>query len=213
MIGILDADDYYQRPSSSSQAPVRGRLCWAPILHLFGEPTQKYLAAHYDRQQAKDIFQAQRLNPTDFDSSQNQNPVKELDLRSDERAVILPAKKRPVIVLARTPKKDQPDELLVAPVYSFPSNARFPEFVKAYQYPHYFYLPASSLHKQFTGGFVRLDRLQALAETWLEPMRLELSESVLGLLRDWFRVYLGESVDDVNPMLAEYRREAEAASF
>ena len=95
----------------------------------------------------------------------------------------------------------------MAPIYSFrrESEALFCEEIKGYAYPQYFYLPTSTLHRPFEEGFVRLDRVQAIERSWLQNIPLVLTDSVCGLLRKWFRVYLGEPVESVDADLNEYR--------
>ena len=55
---------------------------------------------------------------------------------------------------------------------------------------------------------MRLDRIQAVHRELMRQMPVMLSEDVLGLLRDWVRVYLGEDLREVNDMLFDYRQEA-----
>ena len=39
-------------------------------------------------------------------------------------------------------------------------------------------------------------------------MPIRLSDDLIELLRDWIRVYMGETLQEVNPFLLEYRQEA-----
>ena len=55
---------------------------------------------------------------------------------------------------------------------------------------------------------MRLDRIQAVHRELMGQMPVMLSEDVLGLLRDWVRVYLGEDLNTVNDILFAYRQEA-----
>ena len=202
MIGILNPDDYFERHRVSDNL-VTGCLCWAPVLYLLGETGQKGVVSQYDRSTGTDKLKFRALQPADFETEHE--PIHLLDLRSTEQAVILRAKQRPVVVIGTSP----PDEMLVAPVYSFRSeDTRFCEEVKAYHYPQDFYLPPASVHRKFIGGYIPLDRLQAVAKPWVSRMPLRLSDSAYGLLRSWLRIYLGEPVEDVDPMLAEYRSDA-----
>ena len=70
-----------------------------------------------------------------------------------------------------------------------------------------FYLPPSG-NGRVREGFVRLDRIQAVHRELMGQMSVMLSEDVLGLLRDWVRVYLGEDLNTVNDILFAYRQEA-----
>ena len=202
MIGILEPEDYYER-YSLSHSLVTGCLCWAPVLYLLGESGQKRLFTQYDRTTATDKITLQTLKLEDFETEHE--PIHLLGLHYTEQAVILRAKLRPVVVIGISP----PDEMLVAPVYSFrPEDAWFREEVKAYKYPQDFYLPSSTVHRRLTEGYIRLDRLQSVAEPWVRRMPLRLSDSAYSLLHSWLRVYFGESVDYVDPDLAEYRTDA-----
>ncbi len=156
--------------------------------------------------------------PGEFDTPQDPNHT--LGIRSDERAVIVRAKRRPVILMSRsvvewTDSRRRHDEcFLIATVYSFGGDETklaysqtFIERVKGYVYWRLFYLPAVS-GSQIREGFVRLDRIQVVHKDLLEHMPVMLSDDTRLLLRDWIRVYLGEEVDAVNDLLFEYREEA-----
>ena len=103
---------------------------------------------------------------------------------------------------------------MVAPIYSFGGgdtklsySRSFIERVKAYEYWQFFYLPALA-SARIREGFVSLDRIQAVHKRLLEHIPLILSDDVQDLLQSWTRVYLGENVEDVNDLLADYRKEA-----
>ena len=105
-------------------------------------------------------------------------------------------------------------EFSAAPVYSFGGDETkltysqaFIEHVKAYEYWQLFYLPEYT-PARIRDGFVRLDRIQAVHKNLLEHIPLMLSDVAQDLLLSWIRVYLGENLEDVNDLLADYRNQA-----
>lgn len=143
-----------------------------------------------------------------------------MNIRSDERALILGAKKRPVILLSREASKwfdgrrKADDCYLVAPVYSFSKDetrasysTTFIERVKGYMYSQLFYLPAGA-NGRIREGFVRLDRIQVVQKELIQQMPVMLHQNLLGVLRDWVKVYMGEDLQTVNDLLFDYRMEA-----
>ena len=166
-------------------------------------------------------YHVEPIRQNEFDSPRTLNPV--LGIQSDERAVIVKAKRRPVILISRvgTGRADstrtQDECYLVAPVYSFAGDETrlsysqtFIERVKAYEYWHLFYLPEYA-PARIRESFVRLDRIQAIHKSLLEQMPVMLSDDVQNLLRSWIRVFLGEEPDAVDDTLAAYRQQAIAA--
>ena len=83
----------------------------------------------------------------------------------------------------------------------------FIDRVKAYMYWQLFY-PPPGRNGRIRESFVRLDRIQPVHRELLDHMPVRLSEAVIGLLRDWIRVYMGESLQEVNSFLLEYRQNA-----
>ena len=55
---------------------------------------------------------------------------------------------------------------------------------------------------------MRLDRIQAIHRDLMRHMPVMLGENVMGVLRDWVRVYLGEDLYTVNDLLFDYREDA-----
>ena len=149
-----------------------------------------------------------------------EEPIQSLGIRADERALIVGAKKRPVILVSQQAapwtdvRRSQEDCYVVAPVYSFGGDETklaytqpMIERIKSYVYWQFFYLPATSSGR-IQEGFVRLDRIQAIHRNLLEHHPLMLSDDVIELLRSWIRVYLGEALDHVNDLLFDYREAA-----
>ena len=209
MIGVLSADEYYTR---MRQGPVLaqlyeiGQFFRAPSLFLFGEPRPLLVRSSYSRAIADYEYRIEQMRqPGEFDTPQEPNVT--LGTRSDERAVIVRAKNRPVILMSkpvvrqRDSGRRQDECFLVAPMYSFGGDETklaysqaFVERVKGYVYWQLFYLPEGG-GSRIREGFVRLDRIQVVHKDLLEHMPVMLSDDTQLLLRDWIRVYLGEEVD------------------
>jgi hypothetical protein len=184
-----------------SQGPVLeqlylvGQFFWAPSLFLFGESRPLLVRSSYSQALADYEYRIEQMcQPGEFDTPQDPNHT--LGIRSDERAVIVRAKRRPVILMSRsvvewTDSRRRHDEcFLIAPVYSFGSDETelaysqtFIERVKGYVYWQLFYLPAVS-GSQIREGFVRLDRIQVVHKDLLEHMPVMLSDDTRLLLRD-----------------------------
>ena len=221
MIGLLSADEYYirmQRGPILNQLYRIGQFFLAPSLFLFGEHQQYLLKGDYVQSRSTYEYRVEPIRQGEFD-----NPgtiIQELRIRPDERAAILRAKRRPVVLISRagTGRADstriQDECYLVAPVYSFEGdesrlsyNQAFIERVKAYEYWHIFYLPEYT-PARIRESFVRLDRIQAIHKSLLEQMPVMLTDDVQALLQSWTRVFLGEELSDVNDLLYTYRNQA-----
>ena len=163
-------------------------------------------------------YRVEPIQQREFDSTGT--PNHELGIHSGERAAIVRAKRRPVILisLVGTGRADsirtQDECYLVAPVYSFSGDETrlsysqaFIERVKAYEYWHLFYLPAHT-PARIRESFIRLDRIQAIHKGLLEQMPVMLSDDVQDLFQSWTRVFLGEELDAVDDMLSAYRQES-----
>ena len=221
MIGLLSADEYYetmQRGPILNQLYRIGQFFWAPSLFLFGERQPRLLRSNYVEARRIYEHQVDQIRDVEFQNLELPNPT--LGIRSDERAVIVGAKRRPVIIISRSgtgradSTRSQDDCFLVAPVYSFGSDETgrtysqaFIERVKAYEYWHLFYLPAHN-PAGIREGFVRLDRTQAVHKSLLEHRPLMLRDDVRDLFHSWIRVYLGEELSDLDSLLSAYRTQA-----
>ena len=221
MIGLLSANEYYttmQRGPILNQLYRIGQFFWAPSLFLFGERQSYLLRSSYNEARSDYEYRIDSIRQGEFDNPEIPNHT--LGIRSDERAAVVGAKRRPVILISRagTGRADSTrrhdDCFLVAPVYSFGSDETrlsysqaFIERVKAYEYWHLFYLPAYN-PARIREGFVRLDRIQAVHKNLLEHTPLMLSDDVQDLLQSWIRVYLGEELGDVDDILFIYREKA-----
>ena len=221
MIGLLRPDEYYAplgQGTLSNQLYEIGQFFWAPSLFLLDNNRRQAVKSTYS-EGAGDQF---RLDPVDLRTEFNQpgEISHPLGIRTDERALVIGAKRRPVIIISQAVagwsdgRRRHDDSYLVAPVYSFEGDdtklsysQTFIERVKAYMYWQLFYLPRGG-NRRIREGFVRLDRIQAVHRELLEHMPIRLSEAVVGLLRDWVRVYMGENLKEVNGFLLEYRQNA-----
>ena len=222
MIGILKSREYYRRlgsgPLSNQLYPI-GRLFWAPSLFLLDKNRSHVVRSTYNESRAAYEYSVARTNLRNVFQGAQQ-PNSDLGLRSDERALIVGAKKRPVILVSRPVRtwadsnRRLEDCFLAAPVYSFAGDetkrsfsSEFIERIKGYVYPQFFYLPASE-SDQVKESFVRLDRIQAVDRDLLEQMSAMLSDDARDLLTYWIRVYMGENLEDVDDVLFRYRKQA-----
>lgn len=221
MIGLLRPDEYYDAPeqgSPNNQLQRIGQLLWAPSLYLLDNRRRQAVKSSY----TEDGGEQFRLEPANLRTEFNQpgEISHQLGLRTDERALVVRAKRRPVIIISQPVvrwsdgRRQQEDSYLVAPVYSFVGDETklsysqtFIDRVKAYMYWQLFYLPPDG-RRRIREGFVRLDRIQSVHRELLDHMPIRLSDDVIELLRDWIRVYLGEDLREVNGFLLEYRQEA-----
>ena len=222
MIGLLSSDEYYERLSPGQvleQLYRIGQFFWAPSLFLFGERQPFLVRSTYSRNFNDYEYRIEQMRQEgEFNTPLEPNQA--LGIRSDERAVIIGAKRRPVVLISRpisewTDRGRRGDDcFLVAPVYSFGRDETrlaysqsFIERVKAYLYWQLFYLPGNN-RSQIREGFIRLDRLQVVHKRMLEHMPVMLSDETQSIMRAWTRVYLGEELDAVDDVLFEYREQA-----
>lgn len=221
MIGLLSPDEYYtamQYGSILNQSYQIGQFFWAPSLFLFGERQPYLLRSSYSEARSAYEYSVDRIRQGEFNNPEAPNHT--LGTRSDERSVIIGAKRRPVILISRAAamwsdsRRRQDDSFLVAPVYSFGGDETrltysqtFIERVKGYEYWQLLYLPAHT-RSRIRESFVRLDRIQAIHKDLLEYMPLMLSDDAQHLLHSWIRVYLGEDLASVDDILFDYREQA-----
>jgi hypothetical protein len=221
LIEFLGSGGYYTSLSPGTvldQFYQIGQFFWAPSLFLLDNRRRYLVRTTY----SENTGEQYRLEPTDLQTEFDQlgGISHALGIRSDERALVVGAKRRPVILMSRAAstwsdgRRRSDDCYLVAPVYSFSGDetrasysTEFIDRVKGYMYWQLFYLPPSG-NGRVREGFVRLDRIQAVHRELMGQMPVMLSEDVLGLLRDWVRVYLGEDLYTVNDLLFDYREDA-----
>ena len=221
MIGLLRPDEYYTQLGQgnlSSQLYEIGQFFWAPSLFLLDNNRRQAVKSSYS-ESTGDQFRVERVDlRTEFDRAGEMS--RPLGVRADERALVIGAKRRPVIILSQAAarwsdaQRRQDDCYLVAPVYTFSGDdtktSYSPEFierVKGYVYWQFFYLPPGG-NRRIRESFVKLDRIQAVHKDLLDHMPVRLSDEVMALLREWIRVYMGENLQEVNDILFDYRQDA-----
>ena len=123
MIELLKPEEYYTAPSQGTlrnQFYQIGQFFRAPSLFLLDNSRRQAVKGTYS-ESAGDQF---RLDPVDLHTEFNQpgEISHPLGIRTDERALVIGAKRRPVIVLSQATAKwsdgrrRQEDSYLVAPV-------------------------------------------------------------------------------------------------
>ncbi len=221
MIGLIQSAEYY---TSLNTGPVldqlygTGQFFWAPSMFLLDNHNRYRVRNTYSERSGERY----ELEPADLRTEFDQpgEISHTLGIRSDERALVTGAKRRPVILLSKTASRwsdghrRSDDCYLMAPVYSFGGDETrasyspaFIERVKGYIYWQLFYLPPGA-NGRIREGFVRLDRIQAIHSDLMRHMPVMLGENAMGVLRDWVRVYLGEDLYTVNDLLFDYREDA-----
>ena len=221
MIGLIQSAEYYTSLNTGSvlhQLYGTGQFFWAPSMFLLDNHNRYRVRNTYSEMGGERYDVEPADLTTEFDQPGGISPT--LGIRSDERALVTGAKRRPVILLSRTAsrwsdgRRRSDDCYLVVPVYSFGGDETrasyspaFIERVKGYVYWQLFYLPPGA-NGRIREGFVRLDRIQAIHSELMRQMPVMLSEDAMGVLRDWVRVYLGEDLYTVNDLLFDYREDA-----
>lgn len=210
---MLSANEYYTRTPNWNRTYQIGQLFWASPLYLFGERWPYLLRSSYNQANRNYDYRVSPMQQTgEFDTPQEPNHT--LRLRADERAVIIAAKRRPVILLSKPVTlwsdsgRSQDESFLIAPIYSLRNYSHsFIERIKGYVYGQFFYLPPSGTNR-IIESFVRLDRIQAIHRDLLEHRREMLSNDAQTLLQIWIRVYLGADLESVDDTLFQYREQA-----
>ena len=222
MIGLLDASEYYTRLASGPFLRGLyqiGQWFWAPSLFLLNNRAAFAIRSTYSETRSDYEYRIEKTDLlTEFEGPQQPNHP--LGIRSDERALVVGAKRRPVILISRSvgqwqdSTRTSDDCYLVAPVYSFSRDetkrsysTQFIERVKGYVYQQLFYLPAGA-NGRIREGFVRLDRIHAVPKDLMEHMTLMLSDDAKELLQHWIRSYFGDNIAEVNDVLFQYRQQA-----
>jgi hypothetical protein len=219
MIELISATEYYAKVTLNGtlarQFYEPGQFFMAPSLYLIEENPLQELKHTYKTATQGYEYKLGRAGRAEFEETRE--PCYDLNLRSKERAAIVPCKMRPVILISQHAEqwkygnRQSASCFLVAPVYSFKGNndkiSYPPEFIertKAYVYNTFFYLP-SCINPYFKEGFVRFDRIQAVHKNWLEHMKLKLETDSLECLLSWLWYYLGADLYKTNPLLFDYR--------
>ncbi|MBI2907050.1 MAG: hypothetical protein HYX92_05280 [Chloroflexi bacterium] len=188
----------------------RGQICLGHALYL--ESNVATIALCEYKPENEHLNRYKVLWNTPREALFNHTPVHELQLASDEEFLVIKAKKRPLVILSERNEgwgaaADRTREKAVtcAPMYSFHERdtREFRDRVYACEYPCWVYVPKhDALHVK--EGFLRLDRLQVIEESCLEPIPKALTESALYAVSEWLRYYLRGEID---PLFLDYRRQ------
>lgn len=208
MVSELIGEYYRRRSGVESRLLERGQFCRAPVLYL---PPQAQSVAIQSYNPADESGNRYAIVPSGSDLSQPDHPpVHDIHLRHDEALYAVKGKRRPVIIMSRRNEAWAPaggrlaeSGLICVPVYSFHPND-IPEFrdrVRAHEYPSWIYLPGGSVIRE---SFMRLDRIQVIEESHLDPMRVALTEDALWFASEWMRYFL---TGEIEPVLEDCRRE------
>ena len=208
MVSELIGEYYRRRSPVESRRLERGEFCRAPVLYL---PPQAQSVAIQSYNPADEGGNRYAIVPSGTDPAQPDHaPVQDIQLRYDEALYAVKGKRRPVVVMSQRNEAWAPADgrlaesgLICAPVYSFHQND-IPEFrdrVRAHEYPSWIYLPEGLGVRE---SFMRLDRIQVVEESHLEPMRVALTEDALWFASEWMRYWLTGEIDS---LLEECRRE------
>ena len=221
MIGLIKSEEYYTSLTAGpllNQLYGTGQFFWAPSMFLL-DNNNRYRVRNTYNERGGERYELEPADlTTEFDQPEEMSHT--LGIRTDERALVTGAKRRPVILLSKTAsrwsdgRRRSDDCYLVAPVYSFGGDETrasysplFIERVKGYMYWQLFYLPTGA-NGRIRESFVRLDRIQAIHRDLMRQMPVMLGEYAMGVLRDWVRVYLDEDLYTVNDLLFDYREDA-----
>ena len=203
--------DFYRRVTAIEARQLdRGQICWAPVHFLSSQIISVALVSSdpQDERRNRYAILPSRINDRLLF---NHSPIHELSLPSDEEMLVNRAKRRPVIVVSLENDFWQlgSDRLvdrgvLCVPMYSFHDrdSGEFRDRVRAQEYPWWLYLPGTP---GFNEGFARLDRLQVIEQSHLQPMSSALTDDALWFVSEWLRYYVTGDVDEV---LREYREES-----
>lgn len=219
MIGLLRPAEYYREAAPTYQL---GQVCLAPSQFLWNPqgPHNFVLRSHYNQSQSGYEYRVDKVIRLE-DLVVREDLNKDLGTRYQEVRLVVPAKRRPVIVISREfparrdGKRSSEESLLVVPVYSFegrgkrePHTDEYIARVKAYYFWEQFYMPEST-QVGISEGYARLDRIHPVAANaeWIKPLKYALSDDAFKALRSWIRVYMGEELHKVDDLLFDYRED------
>lgn len=187
----------------------RGQICWGPVRYLSSQVQCVTLTSYNPLDERLNAYSMSTHEP-DEPSVFDHPPVHELRLQSNEALLVDRAKRRPVVVMSQK-NESWPTAgarlaergLVCLPMYSFHPNdsQEFRRRIWAQEYPWWLYLPE---HLSLLEGFARLDRLQTIEETHLQPTLYALTDDALWFASEWMRYYMTEEIDE---FLLEYRQE------
>ena len=208
----LVGEFYKQVSQIEARQLSRGQICWAPVGYLSSHLQSVSLTSYHPRDESLNVY-AMSIHAPDDSSPFDHPPVHELRLQNDEALLVNRVKRRPAVVMSQ--KNDfwslgvgrlTERGLVCLPMYSFHADdsEEFRRRIRAQEYPWWIYFPAQP-QLRLQEGFARLDRVQTIEETHLQPTLQALTDDALWFVSEWLRYYLTEEIDDV---LFQYRQES-----
>ena len=205
----LGNDSYRNTTVADAKLLKRGQFCWAPGQYLPTNITTLELVDYNPKDERRNRYAiAQPQQNILF----NHTPVHELHLEYDEELLVIKAKKRLFLIASQAPIRWPPgsnrlreDSFVCLPLYSF-HETDLPEFrarISALEYPWWVHMPENSTFKM-KEGFVRLDRLQVIDKTMIQPIQVALTDDALFLISEWLRYYLS---GEIEPIFLEERKQ------
>lgn len=221
MIDLVPGESYYEKVRVggpiASQLFMPGYFYYAPISNPLERNPALEIRMKYNQQKQCHDTSPSPAGWETFDEEREPVKTNEIRLRAKDRAILVPVKKRPVIVLTTTAQQTQDGTrhfgkgFLVAPMYSFagdnqktPYTADFIERVKAYCFDEFFYLPSCD-NPAIKEGFVRFDRIQTINREWLQPRGAAFGDKIFPFFQLWLWHYLGADLGLQSEVLFKYR--------
>ncbi len=228
MEGLID--NFFCAPAAGQSKYRRGVVVWVPCAFLL-EKFVRLTPDHYNpARQEHDFYTGRSYSASDV-LQRNHDlfhhlPVAAEQLQKSEEFVVQRFKLRKAIIYStaiETPGLRPEDArrlriwfqgcFLVLPIYTLETEqkqpkypARFVERLKAYAYPHLFYLPRAET-VGMRESTLRFDRIQVVPKDFMRAADVELSEDASIPLEDWLKFYMFGELDETG-ILAEYRKEA-----
>ena len=210
MRGLID-DFFVSTGVAEAKALKRGQLCYAPGQYITAK-LRILVLVKYDPTNER-LNQYKVLNDPPEDVLFKHTPVHDLKLRDDEELLVIRAKRRPMIILSVAASEWPPGggrlaekTRMCAPLYSFHENdpIELRARIDALECLWWVYVPEDAA-RNIKEGFVRLDRVQVIEESQLQPIQVAASDDFLWGLSQLLRFHMTGEVD---PLFFEYRDEA-----
>ena len=226
MEGLVDT--VFCAPRTGDSKYLRRAIVWVPCAFLL-EKFVRLTPDHYNpARQEPDYFTARSYSAADVLHRKHDLfhhlPVANEQLQKSEEFVVQRFKLRKAVIYSTSIeipgfKAEDARRLriwfqgcfLVLPIYTLETEekqpkypARFIERLKAYAYPHLFYLPRAE-DFGMRESVLRFDRMQVVPKDFMHAANVCLSEDAAVLLEEWLKFYLFGELDDTT-ILAEYRK-------
>ena len=203
MIGEIE---FYEIPEHTYRESYKpGQFFYAPIPFFYPDLIQ-YLKLDYFNENNPDNcnFQIEKISPEKL-ISKGVKPIPEINVLLGELLIVNKYKVRPVISISQCQpylldsENNKGNSLLCVPLYSTKDKADNYKFskgfihkIQAYQYPSLFLLPEDNA-KNANESIIRFDRAGFIPKSYLNPIRLKLTDIALGCVTKWFHfLTLGE---------------------